>query len=94
VSADACPRCGEPLEYDEADIGVGTIRGNPGCPNCFWTPDEAAVEEMVALIMKCPNCGAPQEDHDGFGVLSCAVCGYCTHPSLTGGVCDICHKKP
>jgi hypothetical protein len=25
------------LEYDEVDIGVGTMRGNPGCPDCHWT---------------------------------------------------------
>ena len=34
-----CPRCGEKLEYDEVDVGVGVIRANPGCFNCFWTPD-------------------------------------------------------
>lgn len=37
--ADICPHCGENLEFDEVDIGVGTLRGNPGCPNCHWTPD-------------------------------------------------------
>lgn len=33
-----CPECGCPLEFDEVDVGVGTIRGNPGCPNCHWVP--------------------------------------------------------
>lgn len=37
---DPCPNCGEQLEYDEVDIGVGVLRGNPGCPNCHWTPPE------------------------------------------------------
>lgn len=35
---DPCPECGEQLEFDEVDVGVGVIRGNPGCPNCGWTP--------------------------------------------------------
>jgi len=38
-TVDDCPNCGAPLEYDEVDIGVGTLRGNPGCPECHWTPD-------------------------------------------------------
>jgi hypothetical protein len=41
LAADACPKCGEPLEFDEVDIGVGTVRGNPGCPACHWVPDPA-----------------------------------------------------
>lgn len=36
--SDDCPECGAELEYDEVDIGVGTMRGNPGCPECGWTP--------------------------------------------------------
>lgn len=36
---DICPRCGGELEYDEVDIGVGTMRGNPGCPDCGWMPN-------------------------------------------------------
>lgn len=38
MSDDRCPRCGEPLEYDEVDIGIGTVRGGPGCPACHRTP--------------------------------------------------------
>lgn len=41
-------------------------------------------------IIACPQCGAEQEDHDGFGVVYCEACGYCTHPSLTGNICDLC----
>jgi len=37
---DVCPDCGGRLEYDEVDIGVGTLRGNPSCPDCCWTPPD------------------------------------------------------
>ncbi len=37
---DPCPECGEQLEFDEVDVGVGTLRGNPGCPNCGWSPKQ------------------------------------------------------
>lgn len=87
-----CPRCGEPLEYDEVDIGVGTMRGNPGCPACFWTPDQEP-EAHLRVMLECPKCGAAQEDLDGFGVVACSACGYCTHPSRTGDICGICGKK-
>lgn len=49
----------------------------------WWNDDEP-------LMIACPKCGALQEDHDGVGVLACIKCDYCTHPSVTGGVCDIC----
>ena len=41
----------------------------------------------------CPKCGIWVEDHDGFGVLAHGECGYCSHPSSTGGVCDICKNR-
>ena len=37
-----------------------------------------------ALMMSCPKCGAEQEDCDGFGVLYCQNCKYCTHSSQDG----------
>ena len=37
---ETCPNCGHQLEYDEVDIGVGTLRGNYWCPNCRWTPPD------------------------------------------------------
>lgn len=49
---------------------------------------DLAAEEPI--IIACPSCGAEQEDLDGFGVIHCEACGYCVHPSSTGGVCDIC----
>lgn len=38
--ADRCPDCGAPLDYDEVDIGVGTLKGNYRCPDCDWAPPE------------------------------------------------------
>jgi hypothetical protein len=96
---DRCPRCGEPLEYDEVDVGVGVVRGNPGCPSCHWTPDAAAADDDtdVIIMVSCPQCGEGQQDLDGFGVLHCERCGYCTHASQhgdgTGFICDICGKR-
>jgi hypothetical protein len=29
----------------------------------------------------CPKCRQSQPDHDGFGVLKCIHCDYCSHPS-------------
>jgi len=42
---------------------------------------------------RCPKCRTWQWDDDGFGVLMCAKCGYCTHPAATGNICDWCGKK-
>lgn len=42
--------------------------------------------------MNCPKCGRRQEDLDGFGVLYCRHCGYCTHASVDGDVCGFCKK--
>jgi hypothetical protein len=42
---------------------------------------------------QCPKCKQWQDDFDGFGVLHCEACGYCTHPSITNaGVCELCGK--
>lgn len=29
----------------------------------------------------CPKCRTWQDDFDGFGVLKCQHCDYCSHPS-------------
>lgn len=34
IVTDLCLVCGEPLDYDEVDIGVGVQRGNPRCQAC------------------------------------------------------------
>ena len=41
-------------------------------------------------IVTCPKCGNEQEDLDGFGVVFCERCRFCTHPSRDGGLCGIC----
>jgi len=48
--------------------------------------------ENYPPMMSCPKCGAEQEDFDGFGVLYCAECSYCVHPSVSDDVCCICGK--
>jgi ribosomal protein L37AE/L43A len=41
-------------------------------------------------LINCPKCGAEQEDLDGFGVLYCEACGFCTHASVNGDICGLC----
>ena len=43
--------------------------------------------------MCCPQCHVEQVDYDGFGILFCDECGYCTHAAQTGGKCDLCGKE-
>jgi len=49
--------------------------------------------EFETPIIECPRCGAPYEDHDGFGVVYCSICGYCQHLSSSGDICDYCGKS-
>lgn len=35
-----CLRCGEELDYEEVDIGVGILRGNYFCSKCGWSPSD------------------------------------------------------
>ena len=50
--------------------------------------------------MQCPKCKAWLPDFDGFGVLAHTKpayadgCGYCSHPALADGVCEICGVRP
>jgi hypothetical protein len=37
-----CPRCGEEMGRDEADIGIGIIYGPWGCGACGYSEHEAA----------------------------------------------------
>jgi len=55
---DTCPRCGDVLDYDEVDVGVGTIRGNPGCPSCHWTPGEDPTDPPA------PDADPPEPEVD------------------------------
>jgi hypothetical protein len=41
-------------------------------------------------MSECPKCHALQEDWDGFGVLYCPNCKFCTHSCINGGVCGLC----
>lgn len=45
-------------------------------------------------VAACPRCKHEQVDLDGFGVVYCPACYYCTHPHLTNGVCGICGYGP
>lgn len=45
---------------------------------------------MSEPTMLCPRCGQQYDDLDGFGVLHCEHCGFCTHASMTDGRCDLC----
>jgi ribosomal protein L37AE/L43A len=42
--------------------------------------------------MICPQCHIETIDYDGFGVLHCDNCGYCTHAAQSGDPlkCDVC----
>ena len=42
---------------------------------------------------QCPKCKAWLPDYDGFGVLRHPECGYCSHASITDGVCQFCGKE-
>jgi hypothetical protein len=55
-AADICPECGAELEYDEVDIGVGTQRGNPGCPECHWTPTSESDRLLLRQGCDCDCC--------------------------------------
>lgn len=47
----------------------------------------------------CPKCKVEQDDMDGFGILYCELCGYCTHPGSVMDekdghwYCDLCGEK-
>ena len=60
-----------------------------------WARLEAEEEEELlrGVTVACPECGAEQEDLDGFGVLFCPACGFCTHVSVSGFICGLCGKK-
>jgi hypothetical protein len=44
-------------------------------------------------VVRCPSCGAFEEDFDGLGFLYCEVCHYCVHASATNGRCDYCGEE-
>lgn len=50
-------------------------------------------DDIEYPTMSCPLCSAESTDLDGFGFFACLICGYCTHPSRTGGKCEICGEQ-
>ena len=66
---DKCPRCGEALDFEEVDIGVGTLRGAPGCPACYWTP---ALKKFASTVEVTPELlrGADHTKHDIWAVAA------------------------
>lgn len=54
-------------------------------------PSPEGIDYTIAI---CPKCFGEVQDFDGFGVLCHDVCGYCSHPSITGGRCDSCRREP
>jgi len=58
------------------------------------TQEEKCDETPEAI---CPRCGQPQPDLDGFGVVKCDHCDYCSHASATLDdanrlICNLCNK--
>lgn len=84
-----CEKCGA--------IMIDTSRGYAtGCEH-YPLPVSGRRRESVCgdtddklPLVACPKCGKVEEDFDGFGVLYCGACGYCTHPAIQDGVCDLC----
>lgn len=50
-------------------------------------------KQAAQPVMECPQCHKVEEDFDGFGVLCCDGCGYCTHSAIDGDVCSFCGKN-
>lgn len=53
--------------------------------------DDPNPDDMPKAV--CPKCGAEQNDFDGFGIVYCPACKFCTHPSRDGDVCGICGDR-
>ena len=58
-----CPACGELLNYDEVDIGVGTLYSAPWCsdPSCGWEPPKLPWQDSRAG--RCAVCLHPENEH-------------------------------
>ena len=78
--------CQEKLIVVEGDEGTNHYI----CTSCKKSAD-MYIDNGQDLI-PCHRCGKEYPDFDGFGVLHCKACGYCTHASITGGVCEFCGK--
>ena len=49
--------------------------------------------EDTPIVAACPNCKRLHEDLDGFGVLYCEHCKWCSHASISGSRCDFCGSE-
>ena len=58
ASSDRCPVCGNDLEWDEVDIGVGTARGPAYCPDpdCKFDANNPVCKHGTAMDVHCCNC--------------------------------------
>jgi hypothetical protein len=61
-----CPNCGEELEQETVDIGVGSAPcGPPTCPNCYWFP---GIDPFALHSQNCAIC------HPHLGHLPIGLC--------------------
>lgn len=51
---------------------------------------EREVDELLESYKPCPKCKRESFQDPCFQFMFCDFCGYCIHPSVTGGVCDSC----
>lgn len=48
MSAPACPYCGEPMERDEIDVGIGSVPTGPwGCAVCLYIEPAGAEGQLI-----------------------------------------------
>lgn len=45
MSKEKCPECGEEVERESVDIGIGVVYGPPACFNCGWSEVKPRVED-------------------------------------------------
>jgi hypothetical protein len=80
-----------PVQYAHHGIGLDAAID---AQLALSTQPTASEGEKDMPIRRCPKCDDEQPDMDGFGVLHCEHCGFCTHASITNGKCDLCGHAP
>ena len=92
-----CQKCGARWHFSMTDITFTYHRALTIAENALRELQRVVVELKAAAdtapVVKCPACGSWVPDLDGFGVLAHPKpdgCGYCSHPSRTGSMCNIC----
>lgn len=80
------------------DVEHAAATGQPdpsGQPcGCACVDEEPADLAPETTDFPCPSCGTWYRDVGGFGVIACDVCGWCSHPTMTGYRCDACGRIP